>query len=1154
MLTLMSKKSESAPPGFWRSIQGNLILLLLFVLIPAILLRVYIHHQQLQTRISEELQANLEVARATAKNFESFVRDIVRSELIVGLALTASPPLSEADRRRLLERFNADYATVRSVHWISPDGQVIEPGPKDMIGVDVSDRLFFKAIRNGREWFVSEVFSGKVTGQELFVICRGIRTEHGDLAGIVAAAIEPASLDPIMAIKRHLDAGVSLADSQGMHVYRFPPIDYTPEQRNWLKVFPFMGEALAGNEVVTVVTSALTGKKRMVAFVPVEGTGWVAAASRLQEDAMAVISSDLKGQNLLFAGLILVAFGGALLFSRYIAVPIKRLRDQLLRLGAGEPCNLKADTGPAELIELTSAFCLMSERIKTREWELSKSEEKFRILFHAVPEPLALTIGEDATVLEVNDACCRFLGLSRTEIEDRPFMALDIWHEPEEPNQIQNLLAAGTELLDLECHLRTHAGAVKCVLLATAKVETRTQQGRLFILKDITAHKAAERILQEQNVELQTIFDAVPALIFYKDMENRLMRANQLWFETFGLNEAAVIGKSLDEFLPKEEAERFYRDDLEVIATNRPKKDILEEIQVNSKTLWFKTQKIPYRDGAGEVTGVIGFAENITTRRQAEDELRESRQRLSDIIDFLPDATFVIDEEGKVIAWNRAIEVMTGMKASEMLGRGDYEYALPFYGERRPILIDLVLKHEAEFAAGYEGLARSESILEAEAYVPSLKGERAYLYGKASVLHNSKGRIVGAIESIRDITSRKRAEKEKQTLELQLRQVHKTEAIGTLAGGIAHDFNNILGIIMGYAELARMELSGETTARESIDEVLKAAHRAKGLVRQILDFSRTHEHERKPLHLIPVVKEVLKLLRASLPSSLEMEQTLELPAGGDLILADPTQIHQVLMNLATNAAHAMRGKEGKLRVALAPVIFDALDPTTPVELSPGKYLDLMVEDTGHGMDQPIIERIFDPYFTTKGPGEGTGLGLAVVHGIVKNHGGAIRVFSEPDRGTVFHIYLPVLESVEPAEPEPPPTLPGGSERILLVDDEEALVRALKKMLETLGYQVTAVTGSREALEIFGGQPDAFDLVITDYTMPKMIGTELAREILKIRPTIPIILSTGFSERLDDEGAAAAGISALIMKPVSLKGIAELIWRVRKEREAGFLSQ
>lgn len=1154
MRNSMNKKTESASPGFWKSIQGNLVLLLFILLIPAILIRIYVYHQQLQTRIGEELQANLEVARATARNFESFVRDVAHSELVLGLALTASPPLSEADRRRLVEEFNADNSAVWRVHWINPDGQVIAPSPEDVIGMDVSDRLFFKKIKSGREWFVSEVFSGKVTGRQLFVISRAIRSEHGELAGIVAAAVQPADLDWVMAIKRHQDAGVSLVDSRGMHAYRFPPIIYTPEQRDWLKSYPAIKEALAGNETATVVTSVLTGKERLVAFVPVLGTGWVASASRLQEDAMVAINSDLRHHNLLFAGLILVVFCAVLFFSRYIAAPIKRLRDQVLRQGPGESWDFKVDTGPTEVIELASAFRIMSERIKAREWELGKSEEKFRILFHSIPEPLALAIGDDAAVVDVNESFCRFLGLSRAEIEGRPFMVLDIWHDLEDRDQIQNLQTAGTEVQDLECLLRTQSGAAKYVLLSTAKVETQTQKGRLFILKDITARKAAEMALQGQSTTLQTIFDAVPALIFYKDLENRLMRANQLWFETFGLSEAAVIGKSLDEFLLKADAERFYRDDLEVIASNRAKKDILGEIQVNGKTLWLKTQKIPYRDSAGRVVGIIGFSENITAGKRAEDELLESRQRLSDIIDFLPDATFVMDEEGTVIAWNRAIEEMTGVKASEMLGRGNYEYSLPFYGVRRPILIDLVLDHGCEFAGEYQGMTIKESMLEAEAFVPSLKGKRACLYGKASVLRNSKGKIVGAIESIRDITERKRAEEERELLELQLRQVHKTEAIGTLAGGIAHDFNNILGIIMGYAELARMEFPRETTARESIDEVLKATHRAKELVRQILDFSRTREYERKPLRLVPVVKEVLKLLRASLPSSIEMDQAEELPAGGDLVLADPTQIHQVLMNLATNAAHAMRGKEGRLRVALSPVSFDSLDPTRPVELSPGKYLDLAVEDTGHGMSQDILERIFDPYFTTKKAGEGTGLGLSVAHGIVKNHGGAIRVFSEPGQGTVVHVYLPVLESVEPVEPPAPSsTLPGGNERILLVDDEEALAKALKKRLERLGYQVTAVTGSPEALEIFGGQPEAFDLIITDYTMPKMTGTELAREILKIRSSIPIILSTGFSERLDEEETAAAGISALIMKPVSLKGIAELISTVRKDHDTGFLS-
>ena len=1141
--SIVSVGSKSAAPGFWKSIQGNLILLLLLLLIPTILFRIYIHHQQSQTRRAEELQANLEVARATAKNFESFVRDIIHTESIIGLALTATPPMEEENQRLLVEQFVADNPAVRSVFWINADGQVISPSPEDTIGLDVSNRSFYREIVDGREWVVSELFLGRVTGKPLFVISRGIRHERGELAGIVAAAVEPKDLDRVMAIERQRDAGVSLVDHNGMHVYRFPATEYSWEQRNWLGLYSVLGESLSGKEVTTTVTSGLTGKERLVGFVPIAAIGWVAAASRAEEDVMAAISSALIRQTLVFLGLILSAFCGALLLSRHIAAPIKRLRHQVLHLAAGEDVIPTVETGPAELTELARAFCLMAEKIKSRESELSKSEEKFRTLFHSLPEPLALATGDEAALFEVNDAICRFLGFSRTQIEGKSFMDLDIWSDLHERNQILDLLTDGTEVSDLECRLRTQPCEIKSVLLSTAKVDMRTQLGRLFILKDITAHKAAEKALQTQNVELQAIFDSVPALIFYKDQENRLMRANRLWFETFGLMEEAAIGKSLDELFSKEDAGRFYRDDLEVIVSGQAKKDIIEHIETNGETLWFATHKIPYRDNSGHVTGIVGFAQDITKRRKAEDALRESRQQLSDIIDFLPDATFVIDREGKVIAWNKAIEEMTGVQAADVLGKGDYEYALPFYGERRPILIDLVLNPQNDLAVRYEGMERRKAVLSAETYVPTLKGNRAYLYGKAIVLHDSKGRAVGAIESIRDITERKRAAEEKETLEAQLRQVHKMEAIGTLAGGIAHDFNNILGIIMGYAELARMDLSNECTAHASIDEVLKATHRARDLVKQILDFSRMREHERKPLRILPVVKEVLKLLRASLPTSIEMDQATELPSGDDLVLADPTQIHQVLMNLAANAAHAMGEKGGRFRVALSLVHFDSFDLNRPVELSPGRYLDLTVEDTGHGMGRTMIERIFDPYFTTKGPGEGTGLGLAVVHGIVKNHGGAIRVYSEPGKGTAFHMYLPKLESGELLEPDPAAAIPTGNERILLVDDEEALAKALKKMVENLGYRVTVATDSREALSLFRNQPEAFDLVITDYTMPKLNGTELARQILEIRPKVPIILSTGFSERIKEEGATAVGISALIMKPVSLRGIAELIRKV-----------
>jgi signal transduction histidine kinase/ActR/RegA family two-component response regulator len=400
-----------------------------------------------------------------------------------------------------------------------------------------------------------------------------------------------------------------------------------------------------------------------------------------------------------------------------------------------------------------------------------------------------------------------------------------------------------------------------------------------------------------------------------------------------------------------------------------------------------------------------------------------------------------------------------------------------------------------------------------------------------------------------DITERKLVEEKQRALEAELRQSQKMEAIGTMAGGIAHDFNNILGIIMGYAGLAGLDLVKDSPVKRNIDEVLKATHRAKDLVKQILTFSRKGDQERKPMLIIPIVKDTLKFLRASLPTTIEIRPEIDLSPGDDLISGDPSQVQQILMNLSTNAAHAMRERGGTLRIALFPVHFSSSDVGKPLELGAGNYLKLTVEDSGHGMDRTTIDQIFNPFFTTKGPGEGTGLGLAVVHGIVTSYGGAITVSSQMGKGTAFHVYLSKLETGETAKTEAVAELPGGRERILLVDDEELLVNAVKQLLEYLGYKVAATTSSAEALLAFRRQPEDFDLVITDYTMPKMTGTDLADQIVQIRPDIPIILCTGFNERIDKEGARKSGICALMMKPASVREIAETIRKVLETRES-----
>jgi signal transduction histidine kinase/ActR/RegA family two-component response regulator len=410
---------------------------------------------------------------------------------------------------------------------------------------------------------------------------------------------------------------------------------------------------------------------------------------------------------------------------------------------------------------------------------------------------------------------------------------------------------------------------------------------------------------------------------------------------------------------------------------------------------------------------------------------------------------------------------------------------------------------------------------------------------------DGRGDVGQVIEYCIDITDQKNAEEERSKLESQLQQAQKMEAMGTLAGGIAHDFNNILSAIFGFSELIRDELPPDSALQGRIREVLKAGGRARDLVRQILTFSRQAEQERKPLQVHLLVKEDLKLLRASIPTTIEIRQDVR---DCGLVLADPTQIHQVLMNLCTNAYHAMREERGVLAVALVPVEIDGDDrKVASLSILPGKYVMLEVSDTGHGMDRVTVDRIFDPYFTTKRKGEGTGMGLAVVHGIVKSHNGHISVYSEPEIGTTFKVYLPQFEgdltsgmkaggeAVSSVE-----ALPGGTERILLVDDEEQIVEALSLMLESLGYTVNGHTDSLEALATFTKEQGRFDLVVTDMTMPKMTGRELAQKILALRPDMPIILCTGFSEMIDAGRSEIAGVKEFIMKPVIKADLARLV--------------
>jgi len=409
-------------------------------------------------------------------------------------------------------------------------------------------------------------------------------------------------------------------------------------------------------------------------------------------------------------------------------------------------------------------------------------------------------------------------------------------------------------------------------------------------------------------------------------------------------------------------------------------------------------------------------------------------------------------------------------------------------------------------------------------------GTRIPAQVRSWLLRDSLGEPFRKLTLVRDTSARK-------SLEVQLRQAQKMEALGTLAGGIAHDFNNVLAAILGYIELARFDVDETSPARKSIDQIYKASQRARNLVGHILSFSRQSMHEKRPVFMQQIISESLELLRASLPSTIEIKQSMTSKMFP--IEADGTQIHQILMNLCTNASHAMPDG-GTLSIVLDVVTFNELEAHGFVDLEPGAYMKLWVKDTGSGMDPEVKKRIFDPYFTTKGKGQGTGMGLSVVHGILKAHGGAVHVASEVGEGSSFYLYFPICKGRAGEEAVAVAGLAKGHERILFVDDEPDLAELGMTMLERLGYTVTSVTDSQKALDLFTSSPDEYDLVVTDLTMPKMTGVPFARKVKSVRPDVPVIICTGYSDSVSAGDVSEAGIDYLLMKPLEIRELSASI--------------
>ena len=671
------------------------------------------------------------------------------------------------------------------------------------------------------------------------------------------------------------------------------------------------------------------------------------------------------------------------------------------------------------------------------------------------------------------------------------------------------------------------------------KALNRRMENKIAELQD------AESALLNSREELNSIIRSTPDIIYRLDTMGRFTFVSDA-IRRYGVTPEELIGKRFMDCIHKEDQALAAHRVNERRTGNRGTnglairafhdKDSADDRQVGEGGPVFLVDAeglyVSGESGVKVFVGTQGIARDITKQRQMESARRESEDRLSMALDVSGAGIWQLDLKSGALRVDERIYALLGYKEPD-LARG-----LKFV--RKNTAPDTWDEINLKFNRHVAG---DTTMFDHEFRMQAKQGQWKWFHTKAKVVrfdnHTQPETMVGIIV---DTTERKEYEAERKRLESKLQQAQKMEAIGTLAGGIAHDFNNILGAMVGYTQLAQLHGEDDSRIKGYVENILKASERAKGLVDQILTFTRQGKSQKVPSDIAVVLKEVIKLIRASIPTTIRIVHTIPTKLG--TVMADQTQIHQVLMNLCTNAAHAMENRGGTLAVTLEPLIVEAADGVSGIEdLKPGRFLKLSVADTGTGMDPAVVERIFEPYFTTKAPGEGTGMGLATVHGIVRDHGGRIFVQTHPGEGTVFRVLFPVLDDEAQADHVQPEFYQQGTERILFVDDEKTLTHVGVEMLKALGYDAVGTDDPVEALTLFKEHPDAFDLVITDMTMPHLTGDQLAKEMLKSRPGLPVIICTGFSKFITSKRASTLGVRALLMKPVTVEKLSRTIREV-----------